>query len=188
MFSTLITIKNISWAANLHNRSIFIPEGTCNNEDWNNDADHSALHHRNKRAWSKVFPYYWFYCFFYEINAALVKLLSAMGSKYYMNKKGNCDLLTQNSEIRIVRFKHNSEKKKTELQEKQVGEFEVISFIYLFMFIFIFMWCEKKFVNSKFWDRNFNVFPFEFISHSFEITSYNKKNPSELLPSEILWL
>ncbi len=25
--------------------------------------------------------------FFYEINAALVKLLSAMGSKYYINKK-----------------------------------------------------------------------------------------------------
>ncbi len=80
--------------------------------------------------------------FFYEINAALVKLLSAMGSKYYINKKGNCDLLTPNSEIRIVRFKHNSEKKKTELQEKQVGEFEVISFIYFYVYFYV-VWKKR---------------------------------------------
>ncbi len=45
LFSTLI-IRNVSWAANQHIR--MISEGSCDTEDWNNDAENSAAHHRNK--------------------------------------------------------------------------------------------------------------------------------------------
>ncbi len=40
-FSTLIIIRNVSWAANLHIR--IIAEGSCDIEDWINDAKNSAL-------------------------------------------------------------------------------------------------------------------------------------------------
>ncbi len=42
LFSTLIIIRNASWAANQHIRMI------SDTEDWSNDAENSALHHRNK--------------------------------------------------------------------------------------------------------------------------------------------
>ncbi len=45
LFSTLIII-NVSWAANQHIR--MISEGSCDTEDWSNDAENTALHHRNK--------------------------------------------------------------------------------------------------------------------------------------------
>jgi len=32
-----------------------IYEGSCESEDWSNDAEHSALHHRNKLTIYKVF-------------------------------------------------------------------------------------------------------------------------------------
>ncbi len=44
-----LSIKNnvvISWAENRYIRTIF--EGLCDTEDWSNDAENSALHHRNK--------------------------------------------------------------------------------------------------------------------------------------------
>ncbi len=44
MFSKLIIIRNVSWAANQHIR--MISEGSCDTEDWSNDAENSALHHR----------------------------------------------------------------------------------------------------------------------------------------------
>ncbi len=37
--------RNVSWAANQHFR--MISEKSCD-EDWNNDAENSALHHRKK--------------------------------------------------------------------------------------------------------------------------------------------
>ncbi len=37
---------NVSWAANRHIR--MISEGLCDTEDWNNDAENSALRDRNK--------------------------------------------------------------------------------------------------------------------------------------------
>ncbi len=40
LFSTLIIIGNVSWAANHHFRII--------SEDWSNDAENSDFHHRNK--------------------------------------------------------------------------------------------------------------------------------------------
>ncbi len=40
-FSTLIIIRNVSWAANQH--IIMISEGSCDTEDWSNDAENSAL-------------------------------------------------------------------------------------------------------------------------------------------------
>ncbi len=46
MFSTLTIIRNISLAANQYIR--MISEGSCDTEDWSNDAENSALHHRNK--------------------------------------------------------------------------------------------------------------------------------------------
>ncbi len=44
LFSTLIIIRNVSWAANQHIR--MISEGSCDTEDWSNDAENSAAHHR----------------------------------------------------------------------------------------------------------------------------------------------
>ncbi len=46
LFSSLIIIRNVSWAANQHIR--MVSEGSCDTEDWSNDAENSALHHRNK--------------------------------------------------------------------------------------------------------------------------------------------
>ncbi len=45
LFSTLITI-NVYCAANQHIR--LISKVSCDTEDWSNDAENSALHHRNK--------------------------------------------------------------------------------------------------------------------------------------------
>ncbi len=41
MFSTLIIIRNVSLAANQHIR--MISEGSCDTEDWSNDAENSDL-------------------------------------------------------------------------------------------------------------------------------------------------
>ncbi len=38
--------NNVSWAANQIIR--MISEGSCDTEDWCNDAENSALHHMNK--------------------------------------------------------------------------------------------------------------------------------------------
>ncbi len=45
-FFTFIFIKNIYLASNQHIR--MISEGSCDIEDWSNDAENSALHHRNE--------------------------------------------------------------------------------------------------------------------------------------------
>ncbi len=39
--SLMITLRNVSRAANQHNR--MISEESCDTEDWSNDADNSAL-------------------------------------------------------------------------------------------------------------------------------------------------
>ncbi len=41
MFSTLIIIRNVSLAVNQHIRKI--SEGSCDTEDWSNDAENSDL-------------------------------------------------------------------------------------------------------------------------------------------------
>ncbi len=38
--------KKCFWAANQY--IIMISERSCDTEDWNNDAENTALHHRNK--------------------------------------------------------------------------------------------------------------------------------------------
>jgi len=40
-FSTLIIIRNVSWASNPHIR--VISEGSCDTEDWSNDAENTTL-------------------------------------------------------------------------------------------------------------------------------------------------
>ena len=57
MPSTLI-IRNVS-SLNQHIR--MISEGSCDTENWSNDAENSALHHRNK-LFFKVYSnkYYYF--------------------------------------------------------------------------------------------------------------------------------
>ncbi len=40
LFSTLIIIRNDSWAANQHIR--MISEGSCDAEDWSNDAENNT--------------------------------------------------------------------------------------------------------------------------------------------------
>jgi len=45
--STKISItRNVAWAVNQH--IIMISEGSCDTEDYSNDAENSALHHINK--------------------------------------------------------------------------------------------------------------------------------------------
>ncbi len=46
LFLTWLIIRNVSWAANQHIR--MISEGSYDTEDWSNDAENSALRHRNK--------------------------------------------------------------------------------------------------------------------------------------------
>ncbi len=41
LFSTLMILRNVSWAANQH--ISMISEGSRDTEDWNNDAENSAL-------------------------------------------------------------------------------------------------------------------------------------------------
>ncbi len=53
LFSTLIIIRNVSWAANQHIR--MISEGSCDTEDWSNDAENSAAHHRNTFQFYNIF-------------------------------------------------------------------------------------------------------------------------------------
>ncbi len=45
-------IRNVSWAPNQHIR--MISEWSCDTEDWSNDAENSALHHRNKFKYIKT--------------------------------------------------------------------------------------------------------------------------------------
>ncbi len=46
LFPTLIIIRNIYWAPNQHIRLIMWR--SCDTEDWSNDAENTAAHHRNK--------------------------------------------------------------------------------------------------------------------------------------------
>ncbi len=57
-----------------------ISERPCDAKDWSNDAENSALHHRNKlhkkrkkeNNCNTISEYYmFFFCFFDQINAAL---------------------------------------------------------------------------------------------------------------------
>ncbi len=41
LFSRLTVIINVSWAANQH--IVMISEGSCDTEDWSNDAENKAL-------------------------------------------------------------------------------------------------------------------------------------------------
>jgi len=43
LFSTLIIIRNVSWAANDHIR--VISEGSCDAEDWSNDEENSGINY-----------------------------------------------------------------------------------------------------------------------------------------------
>ncbi len=61
-----------------------ISEGSCDTEDWSNDAENSDLHHMNTiffYIWkykivilncNNISKFYSFYCIFDQINAALV--------------------------------------------------------------------------------------------------------------------
>ncbi len=46
LFWIFIIIRNVSWAANQHNSNDFWR--SCDTEDWSNDAENTALCHRNK--------------------------------------------------------------------------------------------------------------------------------------------
>ncbi len=66
------------WAANQPIK--MISEGSCDTEDCSNDAENSALHHRNKLyfkpvlKYNNILQYYYFYCIFIQINAAFVSI------------------------------------------------------------------------------------------------------------------
>jgi len=50
-----------------------VSKGSCDTEDWSNDAENSALHHRNKLNFAPPL-YYMFYSIFDQINAYLVSI------------------------------------------------------------------------------------------------------------------
>jgi len=43
LFTTMMMIRNVSWAANHHIRVISDSGGSCDTEDWSNDDESSAL-------------------------------------------------------------------------------------------------------------------------------------------------
>ncbi len=52
--------KNVPWAVNQHIRMIY--EESCDTEDGGNDAENSALHHRNKlhfKIYSTIKQLFW---------------------------------------------------------------------------------------------------------------------------------
>ncbi len=44
-----------------------ISDGSCDTEDWSNDAEHSALHHRNKLHFDDDHTFY-LYCDYIDYN------------------------------------------------------------------------------------------------------------------------
>ncbi len=75
--------NNVSWAVNQHIR--MISEGSCDTEDWSNDAENSALHYRNNLHFkiyfnrkqlflnsNNILQYYYLCCVFDWISIALV--------------------------------------------------------------------------------------------------------------------
>ncbi len=73
--------KKCFWAANQHTG--MISKGSCDTEDWSNDAENSALHHKNKLHYKVIiienssfklhcFTILLFLLYFDQINAALV--------------------------------------------------------------------------------------------------------------------
>ncbi len=80
LLSTLILIRNVSWAVNQHIR--MISEGSCDTEDWSNDAENSALIteinyvltdiHIENSYLKNCNNISQFYCIFDQINAGLV--------------------------------------------------------------------------------------------------------------------
>ncbi len=91
LFSTLI-IGNVSRAANQNIR--MISEWSRDTEDWSNDAENSALHHRNKlqftiyshrkQLFKIVIIFHNFYCICDQINAALLTFPPQNISKSYL--------------------------------------------------------------------------------------------------------
>ncbi len=81
LYSTLIIIRNVSWAANQN-----VSEGSHNTKDWSNDAVNSALHHMNQlhfKVYTSRRPLFYIWMifhnitvlpYFYQINVALVSL------------------------------------------------------------------------------------------------------------------
>ncbi len=55
---------------------IMISEGSCDTEDWSNDAENSALqsnrHSHRKQLFWIIIIFHYFYCIFDQMNAALV--------------------------------------------------------------------------------------------------------------------
>ncbi len=45
-YKSQLIIRNVYWEAYQHIR--MISEGSCDTEDWSNDAENSAAHHKNK--------------------------------------------------------------------------------------------------------------------------------------------
>ncbi len=77
-FTTLITI--IIFLEHQIRLIRMISEGLCDIEDWSNDAEKSALHHRNKLHtllnWN-ILQYYCFCCIFGQINTGEQKRLAS---------------------------------------------------------------------------------------------------------------
>ncbi len=100
---TLIII-HVCWS-NQHIR--MISEGSCDTEDWNNDVENSAAHHRNYwhfKIYSnrKRFTILLSLLYFYQINTALVSRQKHTDSKHFIckpSKRLKCSLCTERPQV-----------------------------------------------------------------------------------------
>ncbi len=123
LFSTLIMIRNYSWATSPHVR--MISEGSCDTEDWSNDAENSALHRKNKLYFiiysnkkqtvilncNNISQNYCFYCiillyYFTVLNAALVSVSDLIFQKHYKPQTLNSNVFWHNWYLCTMRFFH----------------------------------------------------------------------------------
>ncbi len=58
MLSALV--RNVSWAANQHIR--MISEGSCDTEDWSNDAENPALQSKEYNTFQNILEYKYSNC------------------------------------------------------------------------------------------------------------------------------
>ncbi len=53
VFNIIINMRNVPWAVKQH--ISMISGGSCDTKDWSNDAENTALHHKNKLHLKKLF-------------------------------------------------------------------------------------------------------------------------------------
>ncbi len=116
MFSTLIIIRNLSWAANQHIR--MISEGSCDTEDWVmmlkiqiciTGINYFKIYSHRKQLIEIVIIFHnitVFYCIFGQINAALMSRRDLFNIEYIKNLANTNFICSFCSNIVIINCKY----------------------------------------------------------------------------------